>query len=266
MYPSTPWLLARPTSQGPAIRLFCLPNAGGAASGYAPWRTRMPAFVDVLPIQLPGRENRHAEPAIADADELVGQLVDVLAAYDDLPFAVFGHSMGAGLAFHAVQGLEKRGLPGPVRLFASSFRAPHLPSRHPRFSSLHGAAFLEALNRLGGLSPELVADPEYMDLLMPALRADMTLVDQLEEPGTPVGCPITALGGTEDERVARYELEGWELHTRASHRTRMFPGGHFYLREQPDGVVNAIAEELTLDLELGRRADRAGVSPADRTP
>lgn len=121
----SPWVLVPSPRLAARLRLICLPYAGGNASAYRQWQGYLPGDVEILAVQLPGREDRFSEPAIASVDVLVDGLVDGLSTYRDQPFALFEHSMGALIAFELARRLRTIRLE-PVHLFASGFRAPHL--------------------------------------------------------------------------------------------------------------------------------------------
>lgn len=241
-----PWLPTLRSGVPAAPRVFCLPYAGGGASMFAPWAIASGGRLDICAVHLPGRESRLAEDAFTSTDTLVPVLVDRLTPHLDRPYSLFGHSMGALLAFETARELRRRGLPSPVRLFASGFRAPHLPERFPNRRALDDEAFIAELRTLAGTPDEVVADEEMMALLLPTLRADVTLCETyLHRAGDPLDVPLTVFGGANDPRVSSEELEGWHRHTRAGMELRVFPGHHFFLKPHRAAVVAAIAERLS---------------------
>jgi surfactin synthase thioesterase subunit len=240
-----PWLPAlRPASSAP--RLFCLPYAGGGASMFAPWPVAAAGRLDICPVHLPGRESRITETAFTNVDALVAAFVDRLVPHLDHPYAFFGHSMGALIAFETTRELRRRALPPPIRIVASAFRGPHLPERFPDRRALGDDAFIAELRRLAGTPDEVVADEEMMALLLPGLRADVTLCETyVHRDEDPLDVPLTVFGGAEDARVSREELEGWRRHTRAGMDLQLFPGHHFFLKSSRAAVVAAIADRLS---------------------
>lgn len=202
--------------------------------------------LEICPIHLPGRESRMAESAFTSTDTLVPVLVDRLTPHLDRPYSLFGHSMGALIAFETTRELRRRGLPVPVRLFASGFRAPHLPERFPNRRALDDRAFIADLRALAGTPNEVVEDEEMMALLLPTLRADVTLCETyVHRSDEPLDVPLTVFGGADDPRVSSDELDGWRRHTRATMDLRIFPGHHFFLKSHRAAVVAAIAERLS---------------------
>lgn len=153
--------------------------------------------------------------------------------------------MGALIGFEAVRELRRRALPMPIRLVASGFRAPHMPERFPNRRTFSDDAFIADLRKLAGTPDEVVDDEEMMALLMPGLRADVTLCETyVHRDEEPLDVPLTVFGGSDDARVSREELEGWARHTRAGMELQIFPGHHFFLKTHRDAVVAAIADRL----------------------
>ncbi|MFC4062866.1 thioesterase II family protein [Planomonospora corallina] len=223
----------RPLPQA-GLRLFCLPYAGAGAGVFHPWPAAFAPDVEVLGVQPPGRENRIAEPAEIDLDELTAAVADAVAA-DGRPYALYGHSLGARLAFEVVRRLRRAGAPLPARLYAGAARAPHL----------HGSGAFDGLSRVsddelvarvvaGGGVPEAVAgEPELLELLLPALRADFAWLDGYEHrPEPPLPVPIVAFAGALDHAVREEQAAGWERHTTAGFVLHRIDGGHFFLHDR----------------------------------
>lgn len=227
------------------LRLFCLAHAGGGASAFRGWADVLPAEVEVCPVQLPGRENRIAEPAFDRVEPLVAALADAVEPYLDLPFALFGHSNGALIGFELSRLLRQRGKALPAHMFASGRRAPDLPAQTPPIHTHPEADFLAELGQLGGLPPALLEHRELLALLVPTLRADVAIHETYtfsEQP--PLPFPITAYGGVADVKVSRANLQAWERHTEGPFVLRMFPGGHFYLQDERDTLLRTLAGDL----------------------
>jgi medium-chain acyl-[acyl-carrier-protein] hydrolase len=210
-------------------------------------RELAPSF-DVRAVQLPGRENRLREPAHTRLTDLIDELVDALREYLDVPFALFGHSMGALLAFELTRRLRAEAMPAPVRLFVAGHRAPQLPSRHPRLAHLPDAEFIDAVGaRYGGVPEEVLRHADLMALLLPCLRADMALIEGYAyEADDPLPCPISVYGGVDDVVTTEAELEAWRGQTRADCTLTRFPGGHFFVRSARPALVSAVSRDLAL--------------------
>ncbi len=242
--PTQGWLfLPNPNPQA-ALRLFCFPYAGAGATVFRRWSAGLPANVEVCALRLPGREGRLREPAFDRLAPLVDALAAELLPALDRPFAFFGHSMGALVAFELARRLRRDGRPGPRRLFVSGRIAPHC-QRDRSCHALPEPQFREELRRLGGTPREVLEHPELMRVLLPILRADFAVCETYaHEPDEPLGCPITAFGGLDDEMTRREQLEGWAAHTRAGFRLRMLAGNHFFLHSAEARLLQMLADEL----------------------
>jgi surfactin synthase thioesterase subunit len=240
-----PWFIYPAPARTAPVRLFCLPYAGGGASIYRSWPARIPD-VEMATVELPGRETRLAESPYADMPSLVTALTDAIEPHLTKAYAIFGHSLGARLGFELCREIRRRELPAPLVLFASGCRAPHVPRvPNPPMAALPDRTFIAMLQQISGTPPEVFEDPELLRLLLPALRADFTLVDGYEytdEPALP--WPIRGFGGTDDTDAREDTLLAWQAHTSASFALRRFAGGHFVLRSRPREFAEAVAADL----------------------
>jgi medium-chain acyl-[acyl-carrier-protein] hydrolase len=242
---TSPWLVTLAPNPAARLRLFCFPYAGCGASMYATWHRALPADVEVSAVQMPGRESRLKEPPLRDWDELGQRLEETLSPWAGQPLALFGHSLGALIAFEMAQRLTHAPGCRLAHVFVSGCRAPHLSWDDMRTQHLPRAAFVEELRRLQGTPADVLACPEVLDLFLPTLRADFGLVETYiyrERP--PLSVPISVYGGIADESASPAALSGWHRHTTSSHRQVMFPGTHFFLTEQPAAVFSALTNEL----------------------
>lgn len=235
---STSWLLHSLDNTQRKVRLICFPPAGSGASIYRKWlhqgkiREYSLVDIDVLSIQLPGRESRLSEPLFTDHTSLLDAMVPALLPILDSPFFLFGHSMGALLAFELTKRLREFDKL-PNCLVVSAHRAPHLPNLNPEISQLPDYEFMDKVQSLNGLPNTFMANKQLIELALPAMRADFRLCESYKyEDGLPLQCPIIALGGSEDDYVTRAELEAWRVHTGADFTLRLFPGGHFYFLDR----------------------------------
>lgn len=257
---SDPWLLRGADQAERPQRLFTLPYAGGGASIYRRWAELLPG-VEVIPVQLPGREERLHEPPIPDLGVLVSAITDALGPLTDRPYGVFGHSMGAKIAFEVTRELRRRGAPPPAGLFVSACRAPHLPRvPTPPVASLPDHLFAQMLARMNGTPQELLDDPAFMRTFLPTMRADFAVVDDYQyEDEAALRVPLVAFGGTQDPEVRTQDLAAWRVHTTDRFRLIPLAGGHFVVSTRARDIAEAVAAELTeSDAWTGGSKDAAG--------
>jgi surfactin synthase thioesterase subunit len=225
------------------VRLFCLPHAGSGAAAFYRWKRTL-ATLDICPVLLPGREMRLAEPSLEDAAELVDELLEALAPYLDVPFAIFGHSMGALLAYEWALRLEDAGLRRPLCLFVSGRDAAHLPFGHRELHRLDDAQFVAELKRRYGGSSELLEDAELRKVFLPILRADIRLVEGYRHGAEELlECPVMAFAGQDDTSVSDAGLKGWGDLTRGEFAARRFEGDHSYHVGVGQGMLLQAVEE-----------------------
>jgi medium-chain acyl-[acyl-carrier-protein] hydrolase len=246
-----PWLIRPETRPTARLRLFCFTYAGGGASIYRPWTRELPPEVELCVIQLPGRESRLLEEPYTEMSALVEQLSAALDRYLDIPFAFFGHSMGALVAFELAREIRRRRGLSLVHLFVSGHVAPSIQRRRAPVHQLPASEFVEAIRRLNGTPEQVLENAELMELVLPALRADLALCETytyVDE--APLGCPISAFGGLADAEVGYDDLRAWQSQTTGQFRLRLFPGDHFYLRDERPALLAAICQTIRQSFDL----------------
>ena len=253
---SNAWLYRPAPRRVSSAQLFCFPHAGAGASVFRQWPAGLPVELEVCAVQLPGRANRLNAPAVASIPVLADLLVQALTPHLDVPFAFFGHSMGAVLAFEVTRGLASRGLPLPSHLFVSGRRPPHMPDLAPPLHELPDQEFVAEINRrYGGIPPEILESKDVLALLLPCLRADITALEtHRPAPGAPLPCPISAFGGADDPLTPKAHLESWRGETAGAFEICVFAGGHFYIEPQRAAVLARLS--ATLASMLGGAKDR----------
>jgi medium-chain acyl-[acyl-carrier-protein] hydrolase len=225
--------------------LFAFPHAGAGTAAFHRWNDGLPGAYSTCPVRLPGRESRSTEAPHREMSTLVDALGKAIEPHTRAPFAFFGHSMGAGVAFELARWLRRRGLPGPLALCVSGARAPQFRRNWAPGPEPSDEEMLADLRKREGMPPEVLDDPELMRLLLPPLKADTSLYRKwsyTEE--DPLPCPIRAYGGDSDPHVTREHLEAWREQTCGSFEVRMFPGGHFYLRARRAEFLEALGGDL----------------------
>ncbi len=239
------WFPALEMRPGACVRLFAFPHAGAGASAFSGWNDKLSSALSVCPVRLPGRENRLSEAPFREMGALVEALGKTIQPHASKPFAFFGHSMGAGVAFELARWLRRHELPLPVALLVSAARAPQFRTAHAGTAEPTDEEFIAEIRRREGMPPEVLDDPELMRFLLPPLKADTTLYrNYAYSAEAPLPCPIRAYGGTSDPNVSREHLEPWAEQTSANFALRMFPGGHFYLRSDQAGFLEAVGNDV----------------------
>lgn len=241
--PFTPWLHQPRLCPSPRLRLFCLPYAGGAASIYRTWRTRLPADVELCPVQLPGREGRFAESALDDPEALLTELHAAIAPWLDRPFVLMGYSMGALIAHALACRMQASGGPAPERLVVAACSSPDHPAQVDP-DRMNDAEFIAHVGSLGGTPAAVFEHAELMEMLLPMLRADFRLVRRLREAAllrleSRLRCPITALAAQDDPHATPLQVARWGDFTQGGLHCTSIPGGHFSLWQQPHLLVDA---------------------------
>jgi medium-chain acyl-[acyl-carrier-protein] hydrolase len=227
----------------PHVRLLCFPYAGGNSSIFLNWASYLPRTIEVSPVELPGRQHRFKEAAVTQLSRLVPALVRELEPLLDLPYALFGHSVGALIAFEIARELRRTNTRPPVHLFVSAHPAPQLQRRQSFIHLLPDHLFLNQVYHL--FPPEVAQNRELMALVMQTMRADLALGETYHYiPEPPLDCPISAIGGNLDFGVTRHELAAWQFQTNKRFNMYLFPGDHFYLSKTPQSLLQMVEKEL----------------------
>jgi surfactin synthase thioesterase subunit len=246
--PKHPWLTCFRPRPAARRRLVCFGPAGGGPSFYRRWPDLLPTDVELLAVQLPGREARLAEPAAHSVESSAGIVAQALAEAGPRPTILFGHSMGALIAYETAHRLRGQRGAADVALVVSGREAPDRRMTDTGFMDLTDEAFLRYVaQRYGGIPIEVMQEPELRELIVPALRADFTAVmayREIQHP--PLDLPLVVLTGADDRQTTPETLQGWQARSSLPVRTRTFPGGHFYLVDHLEQVLSETLKALPL--------------------
>ncbi|ACR30740.1 thioesterase II family protein [Burkholderia glumae] len=243
----SPWLVVHPAASGrPArLRLFCFHYAGATASIFRSWRAGLPDRVELVAVQLPGREYRLGEPLLESATPIVEALAECVPDRLDLPFVFFGHSMGALIAFDLARLLRARGHGEPALFVASGRNAPRHRWRDAGIETLPDEVFLATVRDYNGTPEALINEPSMRELWMPRLRADLTISARYRyTEAAPLGCPLLVLRGTHDGLVSDEGVAGWRAETTGPIRYVRFAGNHFFLHSEEPHVLAELRRAL----------------------
>jgi len=236
--------IRRAARPAPRLRLFCLPYGGGGTSAFTEWPSLLPGDIEVIAIQLPGREDRISDDAFTEVRPLVRSLTQAVRPYLTMPAAIFGHSSGGAMAFELAISLRQRLRAEPAHLFISGQPAPGATGRR-QLHRLPDEEFARFIGELGGTNTELLADEDARSVILPPLRADFTMWERHEfSASSPLSVPITVFGGAEDPLVQAGDLAQWEQQTTGSFRQRLFPGGHFFVQSHSRMLIEEIERDL----------------------
>ncbi|MFD8913599.1 thioesterase II family protein [Streptomyces sp. NPDC059575] len=240
--PTSAWIRRFHPAPAAGTRLVLLPHAGGSASFFFPLSRALAPTVDVLAVQYPGRQDRRNEACVDDLGTLADLVTAELLPWTDRPLALFGHSLGAVLAYEVARRLEERGTV-PLKLYVSGRGEPD-GRRGEQVHLLDDDALVKTMTLLAGTELE-VPDEELLRLTLPSLRSDHKAIESYRHrPGPPLKTPVVALTGDRDPKVTPEDAGRWSRYTTGAFDLRVFDGGHFYLVRQLDGVADAVRETL----------------------
>ena len=240
------WIICPKPCSETKIRLFCFPYAGGGASAFNSWPKALPDHIEVCILQLPGREERLGEPLITSMSKLVDAITDEVRAYDDLPFAFLGHSMGAMVAYETARRMRSIATNQPMHIFLSARAAPNLQDTSNSLRFLEDVVFIDRLHQTYGAVPEVIREnAKLREVFLPILRADVELLEtHVDFKSEPLECPITVLGGRDDPAITKTMLAGWQTRTSGKFKQYEFPGKHFYINAEREAVIETILSDL----------------------
>ena len=238
------WVVPSPRPAA-RVRLFCFPFAGGSATAFHRFGQALPPEIEVASLQLPGRGFRLREPALTTLERLFDGVTGAIGPRLDRPFALFGHSFGAMMAFEVARWLRRTGRTTPVHLLASAAPAPQDVTALPVSTALAAPQFWTAVHELYGTPAQVLNDPELLGLVVPPLKLDFELYAAYRyAPEPPLDVPITALYGSRDPRVGRTGVEAWRAQTTAAFAVHEVPGPHLYLQDAPPALTATVTTAL----------------------
>ncbi|MGC4987359.1 thioesterase II family protein [Streptomyces sp. DT193] len=236
-----PWITTRHSVDEPRIRLICVPQAGGSAGAFSRWRDHLPPDVELAQVELPGRGTRRREPMHApDFDALAAQVYEALIPELDMPYVLFGHSMGGSLVYEVARRIQESGLTAPRAALFSGARAPHVPSLR-KLSTTDDATLFAWLRDIDGLPDELLTYPRFLKEVMRSVRRDLEYIDPYVVVGpAPLLCPVHIFVGADDTVTPPAHREHWRPVAAGEFTTTVLPGQHSFPLADPGAMVAAV--------------------------
>jgi surfactin synthase thioesterase subunit len=235
-----------------AANLFCIPHAGGSATSYYSWMSKWDQRFRIIPLELPGRGIRFKDQAYETIEEVVADFYDVIQPHMEtgVPYALFGHSMGAIIAFELCHKLSRSGGAKPIHCFFSGSKAPHLvvlESEERR--EWTNEKIIQKITTLGGTPQAVLQDEEMLKLYLPQIRSDFLMLDdyKFDINRAPLDINISVIGGKEDD-ITKEELIVWRQNTTGMCNVNLFAGGHFYLFHTVQRITDYVRTRLYEEL------------------
>lgn len=225
-------------------KLLCFPYAGGGASFYAGWQQYMPE-VEILPVQLPGRENRMGEPLFRELGSAVEAITEaVFPIIEKSEFSIFGHSMGGILGYETAKSLESLGA-GPQLCFISATSVDERP-KDVLSSELSEDDFFLRVSEYGAIdeTSEILEYPEFREIFMKVLRADFGIIESYKKTETILHCPVVTLCGDEDPMMTIARMDSWKNFAERIWMRREFTGGHFYINDHREELCKLLKDTI----------------------
>ena len=228
------------------VRLVCIPYAGGGPAMFRTWSNELPTQIGVFAALLPGQGSRIREVPPSQTSTFAAELVTNIEPYLNEPYALFGYSMGALVAFEMTRQLRAQGKPLPTNLFVAARRAPQVPDTAAPLHVLPDSAFVKGIqSRYGGIPEAIMKDAELMTLFTPVLRSNFTMIETYRYVDEdPLDLPIAAFGGTRDKTTGEAELSAWGRQSKRSFNYQLFDGDHFFIQQHQSSVLDTVKRNL----------------------
>lgn len=243
------WFIPFKQEKNVDIRLFCFHYGGGSASAFRQWSKDLIHGVELVAIQLPGREERFNEPLLSNISQVVDNLCWNFYNYLDKPFIFFGHSIGSLIAFEFARALHKKGMLQPKHLIVSGFKAPQVSFKKQSIHNLPNEKFITELKKYNGIPDYIIDNKELISIFIPTIRADFCIFETYKYTNEePLISHITALGGVNDDTFNRNDLLGWKEQTKSSFNCHLLPGNHFFINSSYEEVIKIINDILESEI------------------
>lgn len=237
------------------VKLFCLPYAGGSAVIYSKWKKLIHPSIEIKEVELAGRGRRMIEPLIDNMEETVEDIFHIIKEQISGPYALFGHSMGGLITYELCHKLKKEGYPDPAHVFISGRKGPQVKFREHTIHDLPDEDFIFEILKYDGMDRSVFDNKELANIFIPILRADFKMIETYvyRTPSELLNYHLSIFHGINDKAVQWNELLHWKEVTRKESEIFTFPGGHFFINEHSEQVINQINKTLTYHLKDSER-------------
>lgn len=245
---SNPWFINFKKNPLKKIHLFCFHHSGGGASIFHSWIEHLSSSIEMIAIQLPGRESRFSEKLTNNLTEILENLSEGFNTFKETPFFLFGHSLGGLLAYEFAKKVYKKYSLSPKHLIVSATKAPHIP-RKRALHSLDDRDLKEQLKIFNGIDDKILHNEELLQLFFPIIRSDFSISENyINHTIIPIPCNITHLSGKNDKTINQHEILEWGKYTTADFKNLTFEGGHFFIKNNQKTIINYINDVAALNI------------------
>ncbi|NQY65012.1 MAG: thioesterase [Alteromonadaceae bacterium] len=243
------WFVIPKPNANADIRLICFPYAGGSPSTFISWAKDLPDNVELVIVQAPGRGARMFEPAYSDMNILISDLMKIFPRLLNKPYVLFGHSLGSRIAFELMNQLKMLNFPQPKHFIASGSKGPHIKSDKKPTYHLPQDEFITELKELSGTPEGVLENKELMEIFLPLLRADFEIAHKYCYAGKTIfNCPISVLGGDNDEDISLLQLNCWDELFTTTADVHLVPGNHFFIDSNKEMVLEKVVNIMKASL------------------
>lgn len=245
------WFSVSKTKANPTLRVICIPYVGGSAAVYRNWDKYSNSNVQFLSLQLPGRGSRYSEQPYTEMNSLINDLSIVMGELlleSNIPYIIYGHSMGALIGFELTRMIARKGYKLPSYVVVSGAAAPDIVKNEKKYS-LPTEELKDILRYYNGTPKEILEDDELLEMFLPCIRSDLEIVEEYKFTiDNLLPCSIIAIGGENDHLVSLSEIKQWENHTQKDFHYKLYEGDHFFLKDRAKDIVRYVTENVNLQL------------------
>lgn len=237
-------------NQNAKVRLFCFHYGGGSNASFYPWINKIPSFIELMAVELPGRGRNMSQPLLTNVHDITALMIEEIKYYLDKPFIFFGHSVGSLICFELTKAMREQNLQLPMHLILSGSMAPRTLHKRRHICHFDNAAFSEELKIYNGIPQEVQNEPSLMEMFLPIIKADMSIIENYNySQNKPLDCNITTITGADDPTVPIKDVKAWESHTSLSCNHYTLDGDHFFVKTALQEVINILLQTINMHFE-----------------